>query len=221
MGGGDKLFQKRKAKRLSGHNRSTPRRDPYDMVLIVCEGETEEKYFKGVVNAFQLNTANVLIPNNTAGSSPRKVVDFAVSEYNKAKEFDRIYCVIDKDDHSQYQEALDFVRRKKLKKGHTMHAVPSVPCFEFWILLHYKLTTQSFYLGQGSACKRVYLELKQFIPDYEKASNTLFQITKDRMEKAIINAEKVLKHSTTAGTDDPSTKIHELVLYLHQLKGKK
>lgn len=208
-----------KQKKISGHSRRKPRRDPYDMVLIVCEGETEEKYFKGVVNELQLNTANVLIPNNTAGSSPRKVVEFAVGEYNKAKDFDKIFCVIDKDDHSQYSESLDFIRRKRLKKGHSMHAIPSIPCFEFWILLHYKMTTQSFYIGHSSACKHVLRELKQFIPAYEKASNTLFQMTKDRMKTAINNAEKILKHCALVGTDDPSTKIHELVLYLQQLKG--
>ena len=221
MGGGDKLFQRRKARKLSGHSRKKPRRDPYDMVLIVCEGETEEKYFKGLVDALQLNTANVLIPKNTAGSSPRNVVDFAVKEYNKTKDFDKVYCVIDKDNHSRYQEALDFVRRKKLRKGHSMYAVTSVPCFEFWILLHYKMTTQGFYRGPGSACRLVIRELKQFIPDYEKASASLFSITSSCMEYAIQNAQKVIRHSATAGTDDPSTKIHELVLYLRQLKDKK
>lgn len=218
MGGGDKLFKKRKARQQSGHNRRKPCRAPYDMVLIVCEGRTEEKYFKGLVNALQLNTANVLIPSNTAGSSPRNVMDFAVKEYNKTKDFDNVYCVIDKDNHSQYQEALDFVRRKRLKKNHAMHAIPSVPCFEFWILLHYTMTTQSFYKGPGSACRHVIRELKQFIPGYEKASDTLFKITEHRMDNAIRNAEKVVKHCRSAGTDDPCTRIHELVLYLRQLK---
>ncbi len=221
MGGGDKLFQKRKARKLSGHSRNKASRDPYDMVLIVCEGETEEKYFKGLVNALQLNTANVLIPNNTAGSSPRNVVDFAIKKYNETKDFDKVYCVIDKDNHSQYQEALDFVRRKKFKKGHSMYAVTSVPCFEFWILLHYKMTTQGFYRGPGSACRLVIRELNPFIPDYEKASADLFNITRDRMDNAIQNAQTVIKHCATAGTDDPSTKVHEFVIYLRQLKDTK
>ena len=218
MGGGDKLFKKRKARKLSGHSRKRPRRDPYDVVLIVCEGRTEENYFKGLVNELQLNTANVLIPNNTTGSSPRNVVDFAVEKYNQTKDFDHVYCVIDKDNHSQYQQALDFIRRKKLRKGHAIHAITSVPCFEFWILLHYAMTTQSFYRGPGSACRHVIRELKQFIPDYEKASGSLFHMIKDRMDTAIHNARTVITHCACAVTDDPSTRIHELVLYLRQLK---
>ena len=221
MGGGDKLFNKRKAKRLSGHGRKKPQRDPYDVVLIVCEGETEEKYFKGLVAALQLNTANVRIPNNTRGSSPRNVVDFAISEYNETKEFDKVFCVIDKDSHSQYDEALDMVRRKKLRKKHSIHAITSVPCFEFWILLHYRMTTQSFYSDSGSACETVIHEVKKYIPKYEKAARKLFPMTEKKLDAGIENAEIVLKHCQSAGTDDPSTKIHELVLYLKKLKQEK
>jgi hypothetical protein len=39
MAGGDKLFHKRKARQLKDHTRQLTKRDPYDKVLIVCEGE--------------------------------------------------------------------------------------------------------------------------------------------------------------------------------------
>lgn len=218
MGGGDKLFKKRKARQLSELKRKQARRAPYDRVLIVCEGETEEKYFKGLVRSHQLNTANIRIPSNTAGASPRNVVEFAIKEYNLTKDYDRVYCVIDKDEHSQYREALDVVKRKKLKKSHSIHAIPSVPCFEFWILLHFKMTTRSFYNSPGPPCMQVIKELKQYMPEYEKASITLFDLTRDRLNDAVQHAERVLAHCRFAATDDPSTKVHELVLYLKHLK---
>ncbi|MCF8077631.1 MAG: RloB family protein [Desulfotignum sp.] len=218
MGGGDKLFKKRKARQLSELKRRQARRSPYDRVLIVCEGETEEKYFKGLVRSLQLNTANIRIPSNTAGASPRNVVEFAIEEYNLTKDYDRVYCVIDKDEHSQYREALDLVKRRKLKKSHSLRAVPSVPCFEFWILLHFKMTTRSFYNSPGPPCMHVIKELKPYIPEYEKASATLFDLTRNRLNEAVQRAEKVLAHSRSAATDDPSTRVHELVLYLKQLK---
>jgi len=43
-------------------------------------------------------------------------------------------------------------------------------------------------------------------------------MTEKRLDAAIENAEIILKHCQSAGTDDPSTKIHELVLYLKKLK---
>ncbi len=218
MGGGDKLFKKRKARQLNDLRRQKARRAPYDRVLIVCEGETEEKYFKGLVRSLQLNTANIRIPSNTTGSSPRNVVEFAIEEYNLSKDYDRVYCVIDKDEHSQYLEALDLVKRKKLKKSHSLRAIPSVPCFEFWILLHFKMTTRSFYNSPRPPCMQVIKELKPYIPEYEKASATLFDLTRDRLNEAVQHAERVLAHSRSAMTDDPSTKIHKLVLYLKQLK---
>ena len=44
--GCDDLFKKRKAKKLKDHQRKVAIREPYDRVLIVCEGEkTEPSYF--------------------------------------------------------------------------------------------------------------------------------------------------------------------------------
>ena len=37
--GSDDLFHKRKAKRAEEHRREIARRDPYERILIVCEGE--------------------------------------------------------------------------------------------------------------------------------------------------------------------------------------
>jgi hypothetical protein len=218
MGGGDKLFHKRKARKLSEHGRRKAKRDPYDMVLIVCEGKTEESYFKGLIRDLKLNTANVQVPHNTAGSSPRNVVDFGLEEYNRTKEYDNVYCVFDKDKHSTYKETLDRVKRKKLRKDHSIHAITSVPCFEFWILLHYKETTKKFYSGQGSPCALVVRDLKEYIPNYEKGGKVSYASLKGELNKAINNAKKVAACCKASGTDDPSTQIHELILYLHQLK---
>jgi hypothetical protein len=64
------------------------------MVLIVCEGErTEPNYFRAMVDDLQLNTANIVVAKNTAGSSPKTIVEFALKEYGKEKEYDRIYCI--------------------------------------------------------------------------------------------------------------------------------
>ena len=159
----------------------------------------------------QLNTANIVIAKNIAGSSPRTIVDFALKEYKKEKEYDKIYCVFDKDRHTTYDNALDKIKRARLGKGHFILAITSVPCFEFWLLLHFGYTTKQFDTGSGSICANVITDLKSHIPRYAKGDVDTYQATKDKLEIAISNSKKVVRYCETGGTDMPSTKIDGVV----------
>ena len=217
----DKIFHKRKARDARSLKRRQARRSPYDMVLIVCEGEkTEPNYFRALIDDLQLNTANVRIAKNTAGSSPRNVVDTARKTYKKEQDYDAVYCVFDKDQHPSYVEALDIIRReqRRKKKRCPIHAITSIPCFEFWILLHFTFTTKGFDSGHGSICGNVISDLKRFLPDYEKGETNTYQIIKDRIPKAISNAKKTAAYCKSCGTDTPSTEMYSFVEYLQQLK---
>ncbi|MCB2184653.1 MAG: RloB family protein [Desulfobulbaceae bacterium] len=219
MGGSDKLFHKRKARSKASLRRKLSKRDQYDLVLIVCEGEkTEPNYLRALINDLELNTANIKIAKNVAGSSPRKIVDLALQEYKKDKEYDRVYCVFDKDRHTDYNEAIDVIKRTRMGKGHIILATTSVPCFEFWILLHFTYTTKQFDTGPGSICANVISDLKNHMPGYEKGDLNTYHATKNLLQTAILNATKVEHHCETGGTDMPSTKMHELVEYLQNLK---
>lgn len=90
----DMIFHKRKARDARSLKRRQARRSPYDMVLIVCEGEkTEPNYFRALINDLRLNTANIRISKNTAGSSPRNVVDLAREVYKNEQDYDAVFCV--------------------------------------------------------------------------------------------------------------------------------
>ncbi len=219
--GSDDFYHKRKARAAQSFKRRQARRSPYDMVLIVCEGEkTEPNYFRALIDDLQLNTANIKIAKNTAGSSPRNVTDAARKEYSKEKDYDAVYCVFDKDQHPSYNEACDIIRREKDrgKRGCPMHAIASVPCFEFWLLLHFLYTTKVFDTGHGSICANVISDLKIHIPHYGKGATDTYQTTRNWISTAISNAKKVERHCQSGDTDTPSTDIYKLVEYLQQLK---
>lgn len=217
--GSDQFFYKRKARTTVSLRRKKARRSPYDMVLIVCEGEkTEPNYFKALIDDLQLNTANIIIANDIAGSSPRAIVDFALEEYKKNREYDRVYCVFDKDRHTTYDNALDRIKRTKLGKGHSIVAVTSVPCFEFWLLMHFTYTTKQFDTGKGSICSNVISDLKKYLPNYEKGFLDIYNSTSSEIITAIKNCKKIAKHCRNANTDMPSTKVYDLVEYLMNLK---
>ena len=214
--GSDNLFEKRKKRLAASHKRSRAKRASYDTVLIICEGEkTEPNYFEDLRDELKLNSANVEITGDTKGSSPITIVDYGLEQFD---EYDRIYCVFDKDRHESYKQALDKIRRQKSSKKCTIKAITSVPCFELWILLHFHKTTRNFDASSGSICARVISELKKFMPEYEKGSRGVYLQLKDKLPTAIRHAREVAKHCQQAGTDHPSTQIDELVIYLQNLK---
>ena len=132
--GSDNLFYKRKKRKADSLKRMKAKRDPYDIVLIVCEGEkTEPNYFEELRDAFKLNTANIEICGDECGSSPRNVVDHAIKNTKGAKTTIKFTVFLIKTDHLTYNEALDIVRRAKSSKGHSFFAITSVPCVEIWL----------------------------------------------------------------------------------------
>jgi hypothetical protein len=218
----DQLFHRRKAKKAASLRREAQKREAYDLVLIVCEGgKTEPKYLQELCDAFKLSTANIRIVGDECGSSPRSVVDYAITEYRKERRYNRVFCVFDKDRHSTYNEALERIRTTKMGKGDSIEAITSVPCFEVWILLHFSYTTRAFGSTgpSGSICASVIKALKKHISVYDKGTSGLFFSLKERLQDAMIHASQLEKHIEVSGSDNPSTKMHQLVGYLRELKG--
>ncbi|MCG2738688.1 MAG: RloB family protein [Syntrophaceae bacterium] len=220
--GTDDLFHKRKARLAESHRREKAKRAPYERILIVCEGKkTEPYYFRGLCQDLRLNPKNVVIEDKKSGLDPKSLVTFAVETFKKGRDFDRVYCVFDKDKHASYNDALEKIRATRLAGGGTLHAITSVPCFEIWLLLHFTYTTGPFSTaGSDSNCALVMdaLDRKGRIPGYEKGARDIFQAISDKLEKAIRNAEKLEDFHKTSRTDNPSTKVHHLVQYLKSLK---
>jgi hypothetical protein len=216
--GSDNLFHRRKARKAGTLKRALAKRAPYDMVLIVCEGgKTEPNYFSELRDALRLNTANIEICGKECNSSPRDVVDFAIEKYKASKDYDRVYCVFDRDQHQTYNEALDRIRQTNLKKNHKILAITSVPCFEIWFILHFGYSTKGYVAGQGSICAQVVKDLKQHIPGYEKGSSGIYRQMQDKTDTAVTNAKKLSRYNIDVETDNPSTKVHQLVEHLTTL----
>lgn len=219
--GTDDLFHKRRSSAKTRHVRRGPRRDQYDRVLIVCEGEkTEPNYLRELLDNYELSSANVEVDGN-CDSSPSKVFEYAKlrfrDEAKRGDAFDTVYCVFDRDSHVGYYETVQAIGAAK-PKG-TFNAITSVPCFEYWILLHYDYFTHPYARTERSSpCDCVIDDLKAFIPDYAKGSKGIFAQVMGQTDFAIANAERSLIQANNSGADNPITLMHELVRYLRDLK---
>lgn len=219
--GSDNLFHRRKAKNANQLRRRRARRAPYEKVLIVCEGKkTEPYYFKECVQFYKLNMANVEVDGD-CGSSPKSVLQRAIELWSEANQkddpYDRVYCVFDKDDHTTYDETIRKI--SEYEPRGIFYAVVSVPCFEYWLLLHFKYTTKPYVArGNRSVGVEVLRALKEEIPGYKKGDKNIFRALFEQIECAKANAAKSLQHAQDRCDDNPSTNVHELIDYLEKLR---
>ncbi|MEH2071102.1 MAG: RloB domain-containing protein [Nostoc sp.] len=108
-------------------------------------------------------------------------------------------------------------------KENNIVTVTSIPCFEFWFLLHYVYTTapSSHY---KELCPRLETEMRKAgifktRETYDKSDVTLYKKLKPYLENALTNAMKLeLDHLNEDSCTNPSTKVHILV---QQLKDQK
>ncbi|MEE4377632.1 MAG: RloB family protein [Candidatus Competibacteraceae bacterium] len=221
MGSND-LFKKRKAQKAAELERRQRDRVAGPRFLIVCEGmKTEPFYFQELCEFHQLRTSRVRVEPGQTGSSPDRVVAYAKQLYAEDAQlgvdpYDYVFCVIDHDQHSTYQAAL--ARIKQL--GKPFKAVPSEPCFEYWLLLHFIYTRQPFAKkGRCSSCDVVIHELRKQsgFNAYAKAQRDIYSQSRHRIDTAIRHAQKVEQDVELSGQQNPSTHVHHLVQQLLEL----
>jgi hypothetical protein len=174
-------------------------------MLIVCEGEkTEVNYFRAIRRELRIPSADIDVVHSEVGTEPLQVVNSAEGRFLRSRAFDRVFAVFDRDDHLTYKNALASAAALdgKLKndegKNVPFLAIPSVPNFEFWILLHFKNVVA--FMPRLD----VYAELKKAAnyPTYEKSSLTVYADTKDRIPDATQRAVHLREqYSAYAGTD--------------------
>ncbi|MCD4813214.1 RloB family protein [bacterium] len=212
----DQLHHKWRIKKEEELVRREAVRAVYDIILIVCEGETEREYFKFIRKHLNLSSRYMKISEDEHGSDPMSVVNHAIAKLEKDPDYDRVYCVMDRDKHTTFNDAMRKIRDSKFTNK--LIPVVSVPCFEFWMLLHFKYTTKPFCTaGQASNCRKVIHELHKHMPEYQKAKKENFAAIWDKRDKAIKGAKQISKYHETSGTDNPSSDMYKVVEDLEKM----
>jgi RloB-like protein len=209
-------MQSRARQRFS---RRGPVREPYDVVLVVCEGsKTEPSYLQRLRVSRRLSSVNIRIVPPPRGD-PLTIVNFAIRQLEVDPEYDRGYCVFDRNQHATFDTAIRRVIRSNLGREGRLIAIPSTPCFEVWILLHYLYSTSPYVAAGGvSACDRVIRDVQQHFPTYAKGHRAVFAELMVRLNQAVIHAHRLESHNAVTGTANPATTMHHLVNYLIALK---
>lgn len=185
--------------------RKPPRLKPQPRTLILCEdSKSSLKYLTDAARELRAH-AQVEIAH-CGYTDPKGIVTEAIK---RKREFDIVYCVIDRDTHAGFDEAITTA----LAYGITV--IASYPCYEFWLLLHFK-KSRAPYVGVGavSAAQRVIRELRKQpdMAEYDKALDApLFARLRDRLPTAEHHASVTLAQAVADGEMNPSTRLHLLI----------
>lgn len=187
-------------------NRKNKSKKPKDTILILCEGEkTEPNYFKG------FGLRNITIEG--IGYNTDSLVTRAK---NKINDYDKIWCVFDRDSFSaqNFNRAFQMIANEdKIQIAYSNEA------FEVWYLLHYDYINTE--MTRLDLIKKLSDKLKP--KKYKKNSTDMYEALLDKQSIAINNAKKLLESygiNHNPENNNPSTTVHLLVEELNSLKEK-
>ena len=194
-------------------------RPPYDRVLIVCEGtKTEPLYFNDIRIQNRFPSAHVEIVSGRYGTQPLQIVNYAHDKFIETRSFEWVFAVFDRDDHTSYHQALskaaqlDNMLRSDERKRVRFVAVPSVPCFELWILLHFVEIHAHFHRDV------IIARLCDHIASYRKGVAGIYGRTWPHLEVAMSRAKKLQSKFNASSGDQPYTNVDVVVTLLKGLR---
>ncbi|MBF0340814.1 MAG: RloB domain-containing protein [Magnetococcales bacterium] len=180
-----------------------------EKLLIVCEdSKSGLHYLEDLVDHLQLSSVTV-IRTSSGGKDPKNLVDYTRKELNR-QGFAAACAVFDGDvmlrggtEKARFDAAI-------AKAASGIEVYVSVPCLEFWFLLHYEETDQPF-----STCDEVGRRLGQKMGRYAKSLGNVFELLHAQgdswLEKAMARAERIRHGNPDQAYPNPSTGMDRLI----------
>ncbi len=205
---------RRLAKEQAKTERKKAGRRETGSALLVCEGEcTEPFYLHGLLQHLDINAASVEIIEGQTASNAVAVVNRARQRFDQVPR-DRVFVLIDAE-QKDLPQALKLcqtpVQRANKKKGLPeirIEPIVSTPCFEVWLLLHFRYSDQPF-----GCFADVLPELQASLPDYFKADPRIFLKVGggEGLELALLHVAKLRAALAQTGSNSPATDMDKLV----------
>lgn len=184
-------------------------------ILIVTEGtQTEPTYFSDFCAEHNLSSVSV---DGTSDPDPMSVVDHGLARFEQDGDYDRLYCVFDRDRHDEFDRAIEWLENMRENENESVYWAFSVPCFEYWILLHYE-NTASAYTHPDAPCSQVVRDVRDHVPEYGKGMEGLYDETKPHLDDALDRSRQRWQAAQHTGSLNPSTMVHKLVTHLRDIR---
>lgn len=182
----------------------TPRR----RLLLVCEGAvTEPEYFRGLEQWARNSSVKIEIADDhgvplTLVQHAEALKDAADAQAKREADsflrYDEVWCVFDVDEHPNLNDA------RQLGQARGIELAISNPCFELWLLLHFR--------ESPGARHRHNLQhmMREFFPLYDKHLD--FEMLADGVADAMRRAQRLDEDAEEEGEHgrNPTTGVYRL-----------
>ncbi len=174
-------------------------------LCIFCEGITEANYFR-----YLARRNGVFVYIKSLGEGPKAIIkEILKKKSSSVNEFDEFWVVFDKDNvsYNNFNSAIFEAN------SHNINVAYSIPCFELWLLLHFKLVERN--LSKNGVYKMLDYEFNQFFGKrYEKNTPQIGELLFDKISIAIKNGTYLdnLWKDKKFASHNPSTTAYGLVL---------
>ena len=188
-------------KRRDKLKRRKNKREAKTIFIIYCDGETEKNYFKSFkVKLKDIGNVKILVKD---APNPLQIVKRLIKEKITVGD-DGYYfwgvCDVDE----RYENIKEVI--KEAKKDNIKLAI-SNPCFEYWILLHFKKTRPIY-----SKCNPIINELKKHIQNYDKNDRKIYNKISQLEIEAIKRAKEYgFKNKNLFESSEAATTVYKLV----------
>lgn len=204
------------------------------LLIVTEDAKAAPRYFREIRFDAGFGEERVTV-NPPPGSDPLTVAQYLIRVWDDEARgllagelpFERAFCVVDRDTHDwdRFTQAKEQLRQKdenvrqavqdagKPDPGEVFCFALSEPCFEYWLLLHYRDTRAPFApTGTKSPCDDAISQVKTAgLTGYAKGAGGLWARTKPLYETAKQRAIQGRRAAATAGTTNPVTYIDEVV----------
>ena len=192
-------------------SRGKARYKPQSTVLVLCEDTKSAKdYLQEASQYFR-----AIIDFAHAGcTDPKGIVKAALT---RTSQYDRVVCVIDRDTHRNFDEALELARQSQ-----KLELIVSYPCFEYWLLLHFLESRKPYTsVGKKTAAERLIDDLCQYpeTAHYNKGvTHGLFTaLLGEPFAAARRRSPRLLADAIQVNEMNPSTRLHDLISLMEEL----
>lgn len=199
------------AKGRSERSRREAKRREKPLVLIVCEGETERRYFADIKRRFraswiEIHKPHCNDPKGLVAATKRMRRELTGKGLNV-----EAWVAFDAESRAE-QESRSYAEAIKLAEAGSIHVANSSPCFEYWVLLHY---APGALVDEPKDAERE-LRRPERIPDYSKPGlplEELWDIYRDGRPSAAARARRnrLLEQHENVRLGRPVTYVDELV----------
>ncbi len=197
--------------------RKTGTRDLRNTIAIVGDGHVEKYYFEDMRD-HEDTTGDwyQILPRLPEKSGNfDKAINKAISLLNR--EIDKVFAIVDMDKVLSDGKKNEFLEKQKeiaklnKKKDGKICLCYCNPCFEYWLLLHFKFIKNHF-----KKCQKIENELVNQINNYKKSQKyhskvNLYKKLYPKLNTAITNSEKSEKSYIKQSNDyHPISTIHKI-----------